>query len=288
VIAGRLVWVRGRRGVAVFEYDAQAGRATPQALELTRAQHDAAESDLSAGLTGLSGILVGDLTMDQLLTQVAEFAARAIPGVDGAGVTLAHPSEVQSGIRVWAVNAEFIREIDVLQYEVHNEGPCITSMRTRRPCITGSMADDTRWPRFGPAVARLRVLSALSLPLLLANQVVGAINAYAHSADAFAEHAVAMGTRFAGPAAVSIHNAKLLMEARHRAEQLQRALGGRSAIDQAIGIIRASTGASVEEAFGWLVSVSQAENLKLHIVAERLIDTRVRRARARATGALDD
>ena len=65
----------------------------------------------------------------------------------------------------------------------------------------------------------------MSVPLMLGEQVIGAINAYAYGLDTFAEHAMVMGAKFAGPAAVSVYNARLLMEARHRAEQLLRALG---------------------------------------------------------------
>jgi hypothetical protein len=267
--------------VALAEYDFQPGRTTPQLPELTHTQREAAEDDFHAGLIGLIGIVADILTVDELLTQVAEFAAHAIPGVEGAAATLAHPSWARWHIQAWAVAAEFVREIDTLQYEVHNEGPCITSMCTGRPCVSGSIGDDTRWPRFGPAVARLGVNSALSLPLMLGEQVVGAIDTYAYSLDAFAEHAVAIGAMFAGPAAVSVYNAWLLMEARYHAEQLQRALGSRSVIDQAIGIIRSQSGASAQEAFGRLVKISQSENVKLHVIAEQLVDVSVRRARAR-------
>jgi GAF domain-containing protein len=182
--------------------------------------------------------------------------------------------------RIVAVTAEFIRELDRLQYDTHNEGPCITSLGTRRPCISGSIRADARWPRFGAAAARLGVNSALSLPLVLREQVIGVINAYAYGLDAFDEHAVALGEKFAGPAAVSIYNAGLLMQARQRAEQPQRALGSRSVIDQAIGIIRGRSGASAEEAFDRLVKISQDENVKLHVVAEQVVDISVRRARA--------
>ncbi|WP_319017977.1 ANTAR domain-containing protein [Mycolicibacterium baixiangningiae] len=51
-------------------------------------------------------------------------------------------------------------------------------------------------------------------------------------------------------------------------------------IDQAIGIIRSRSGASGEEAFARLTKISQNENVKLHVVAERLVDEAVRRARA--------
>jgi hypothetical protein len=267
--------------MALADYDFQPGRAAPRPPELTDAEREADEDDLYAGLVGLNGIVVGALTVDEVLTQVAEFATHAIPGADGVGVTVAHPSAAHLHIQAWEVTAEFVRDIDTLQYEVHNEGPCITSMRTRRPCISGSIGDDTRWPRFGGAVARLGVNSALSLPLVLREQVIGVINTYAYSLDAFNEHTVALGAKFAGPATVSVYNARLLMEARRRAEQLQRALGSRSVIDQAIGIIRGRSGASAEEAFGRLVKVSQSTNIKLHVIAERLVDESVRRARAK-------
>jgi GAF domain-containing protein len=267
--------------VALAEYDSQPGRATPRLSELTHIQSHADEDDLLAGLTGLAEIVVDALTMHELLAQVAEFAAHAIPGADGAGVTLAHPSAARSGIRVWAVTPEFIRDIDTLQYHVHNEGPGITSMCVRRPRISGSLGDDTRWPRFGSAVAHLGVNSALSLPLVLRERVIGVINAYAYGLDAFNEHAVALGAKFARPAAVSVYNARLLIEARHRVEQLQRALDSRSDIDQAIGIIRGRSGASVEQAFGRLLKVSQSDNVRLPVMAKRLVEESVWRARAR-------
>jgi hypothetical protein len=78
--------------VALDEYDSQPGRAAPQPSEHTDVQRESDEDDLHAGLTGLAGIVVDALTVDELLTQVAEFAAHAIPGADGAGVTVAHPS----------------------------------------------------------------------------------------------------------------------------------------------------------------------------------------------------
>ena len=52
-------------------------------------------------------------------------------------------------------------------------------------------------------------------------------------------------------------------------------------IDQAIGIIRSRSGASADEAFERLTHISQTENVKLNVVAKRLVDEAVRRARAR-------
>lgn len=68
--------------------------------------------------------------------------------------------------------------------------------------------------------------------------MIGAINAYAKNRDTFGEHAVRLGSQFAKPAAVSVHNAQLLANAQERTTRLQRALDSRAVIDQAIGIIR--------------------------------------------------
>jgi AmiR/NasT family two-component response regulator len=80
---------------------------------------------------------------------------------------------------------------------------------------------------------------------------------------------------------VSVYNGQLLDHAQERTAQLERALSNRAVIDQAIGIIRSRSGASAEEAFDRLTRLSQTENIKLHIVAQRLVDEAVRRARVR-------
>lgn len=263
------------------EYDAQPGRPTPPDAELSPAQLEADDDDLNAGLIGVARIVAGGRGVVDLLGDVAQFAAHAIPGVDGAGVTALELFGTTPRVQAWAVTADFVEQIDTVQYEELKEGPCITCMESRRPTVSGSLGSDGRWPHFGGRVARMGVHSVLSMPLIVDDQVVGAINAYARGRDAFAEHAVRLGSQFAGPAAVSVYNAQLLATARHRAEQLQRALASRPLIDQAIGILRSRTGASEQEAFERLTRISQKENTKLRVVAEQVVEEAVRRARAR-------
>jgi GAF domain-containing protein len=125
------------------------------------------------------------------------------------------------------------------------------------------------------------VHSALSLPLLLPGQVIGAINVYAHGKDVFDEHAAELAELFAGPAAVAVHNAQVLARARALTDQLHAALSRRPVIDQAIGILRARSGGSSEEALDRLREISQNEHAGLGVVAQRIVDEAVRRARAR-------
>ncbi|AQT78691.1 hypothetical protein B1R94_04665 [Mycolicibacterium litorale] len=262
------------------DYDAQPGRTPPEPGDLSAAQRGADELDLSAGLRRVAGIVAGAKPIVALLHDVAEFAVQALPGVDMAGLALI---DTGSAVRTWAATAALVDQIDAVQYRELNEGPCLTCMDTCRPVVSGSLGSDGRWPRFGGRVARMGVHSALSLPLIVDDRVIGAINAYARDRDAFGEHAVRLGAQFAGSAAVSVYNAQLLTAAQERTARLHRALSSRAVIDQAIGIIRSRSGGTAEEAFQRLCELSQHENVKLHLVAEQLVEEAARRARARRT-----
>jgi GAF domain-containing protein len=263
------------------DYDAQPGREAPPRSDVSAEQRKADEADLAAALDGVARLVAGDRGVIAVLGEVADFAARAIPGADGAGITLIDSCDDTPSIQTWAVTAEFVEQIDKVQYMDLHEGPCITCMQSRRPTVSGSLGSDSRWPRLGGRVARMGVHSALALPLLVGDEVIGAINSYAYRRDVFGDHSVELGSQFAGPAAVSVCNAQLLAGAQERTKALQRALGNRTVIDQAIGIMRSRTGASAEEAFDRLVRISQQENVKLYAVAERLVEEAARRARAR-------
>ena len=261
------------------EYDPAAD--DPTARLRSTEQDDADLADLHASLADLAGMVTSSLGLEELLTQVATFAARAIPGADGAGVTLLRVDRPDNRIEALAASAPFVAAIDEIQYVILNEGPCVTAALERRTVRSGSLGGEKMWPRFGPRVGRLGVHSALSLPLLLPGQVVGAINVYAHGKDVFDERAAELGELFAKPAAVAVHNAQILAQALTLTVQLQTALSTRPVIDQAIGLLRGRSGGTADEAFARLRAISQSEHRKVADVAQHMVDEAVRRARAR-------
>ncbi|MDQ1673324.1 MAG: hypothetical protein QOC98_1886, partial [Frankiaceae bacterium] len=217
------------------------------------------------------------------LTFIAEYAVQAIPGADGAGLTMLEDDRAQTVV----ASAEFDQAVDDVQYGL-GEGPCLLAVSSRQTQTSGSLGGDRRWPRFGPRIGRMGVHSVLSLPLLLPEQVVGVMNVYAHAKNAFDADAVRIGELFARPAAVTVHNAQILAQSQRLAAQLGEALTNRAIIDQALGIIRSRTGATAEEAFDKLRTMSQTQHLKVAIVANVLVDESVRRARARQDSAGKD
>jgi GAF domain-containing protein len=248
------------------------------------AEHAAADvAELNASLGELAGLVTSTLGLPDVLARIATFAARAIPGADGAGVTLLRLDRADNIVEALASSDPFVDDIDRVQYVTLNEGPCITAALERRTVRSGSLGGEKQWPRFGPRVGRMGFHSALSLPLLLPDQVVGAINVYARGKDVFDDHAAELGELFATPAAVAVHNAQILTQALALTVQLQKALSSRPVIDQAIGLLRGRSGATADEAFATLREMSQGENVKLIDIAQRMVDEAVRRARARHT-----
>lgn len=243
-------------------------------------QQDIEDADLASSLAGLSQLAVGrgQQGLEDMLSHVAAFAAHAIPGADGAGLTLYEDDRVNTIV----ASADFVREVDAIQYGI-GEGPCITAAAQSSTQRSGSLGGDPTWPRFGPRVSRLGVHSALSLPLIGPDGVLGAMNIYAHAKDAFDDRAAELGELFAVPAAISVLNAQALTQARRLATQLQSALTGRATIDQALGILMSRAGCTADEAFSRLRTMSQTEHLKLVQVAKGIVDDAVRRARARHT-----
>ena len=177
-------------------------------------------------------------------------------------------------------SAPFVREVDDIQYRL-GEGPCISAAALGEPMRSGSLGGDHRWPRFGPRAGRLGVHSVLSLPLIGADQVVGAMNVYAHGKDAFDERSAQLGELFAVPAAIAVQNAQILAQTQRLAAQLQSALTTRAVIDQAIGILMSRSGVTADEAVTRLRVLSQREHTKMAVVATGVVREAVRRARAR-------
>jgi GAF domain-containing protein len=234
------------------------------------------ELALAAGLNALSTLVAGAATLEQLLTEIAGYTMRAVPGADGAGVTMLATGDSDTIV----ASKTFVRDVDTIQYRL-GEGPCVSAAATASISMSGALGADESWPEFGPRAAALGVHSALSLPLIVAGEVIGSLNVYAHVHDAFDAPAARIGALFAAAAAVAVHNARTLDRAQQEKVWLEAELTSRATIDRAVGIIMSRSGIDEEQAFVRLRIMSQQQHLKMKIVAAKLVEEAVRRARAR-------
>ena len=156
------------------DFDAQPGRA-PQP-DLSVAQRDADEIDLRAGLTGVASLVAGLRPTAELLGDVADFAVHAVPGADGVSVAVLPVRPTGMDVELCATTADFVTEIDRIQYQELREGPSLTCLQSARVVVSGSLGSDVRWTHFGGRVARMSVHSALSLPLVADDAVHGVLS----------------------------------------------------------------------------------------------------------------
>ena len=237
------------------------------------------DRELRSSIAGLGTLLAAQLDIEELLTRVASLAVRAVPGAEGAGLTLLEDDRAD----IIVTTAPFVGEVDSIQYSI-KQGPCVSAAAEGRTVLSGSLGGDHRWPQFGSRVARLGVHSALSLPLITGTGVLGALNVYAYPKHVFDERAAELGELFAAPAAVAVQNAQVLAQSQRLTRQLQHALDTRAVVDRAVGIMMSRSGASEQEALARLRTMSQREHEKLLVVAQRIVDEAVRRARSRRAG----
>jgi hypothetical protein len=100
------------------------------------------DDDLASSLEGLSGLLTGRLPLRDTLVHIAEFAVQAVPGAEGAGLTMLDGDRPQTVV----ASAEFVRAVDDVQYGL-GEGPCLLAVESRDTQTSGSLGGEARWPR---------------------------------------------------------------------------------------------------------------------------------------------
>lgn len=234
------------------------------------------EDDLRASIEALTMITIGRLSLEEAIVSVARLAVRAIPGADGAGVTVVEQHRADTV----ATSDTFVRRVDDIQYR-HGVGPCIAALAAAQTIRCGSLGGDRRWKKFGSTVARLGVHSSVSIPLITPTGVVGVMNVYAHAKHAFDDRAAELGQLFAIPAAIAVQTAHAFAEANRLAAQLQVNLDTRAPVERAVGIMISRSGTTDEAALDRLRTLSQHQHERLLVVAQQLVDDAGRRARRR-------
>lgn len=213
----------------------------------------------------LSEFFVGEGTLGETLTRVADLAVVSIGPADMAGITML----VEGKVRTAVFTDPESPELDTAQYDT-GEGPCLDAFRHQRVYRIDSTADDRTWPAFSALAASHGIVSTMSLPLIARHEGLGALNLYARSGP-FSEADEELGFIFATQAAIVLANAQAYWDSRHLSEQLGQAMQYRAVIEQAKGVLMATGGRNADEAFQVLVRASQRENRKLRDIAADLV-----------------
>lgn len=195
--------------------------------------------------------------------RIGDLAVQLIRGCDHAGISLVERRKIST----IAATDDVVAEGDRRQY-VLNEGPCLESIRDEETIRAPRLADDQRWPTWGPWVSeQLGIESMLCFQLYTSAHSYGALNLYSDRAEAFDSHDESVGLSLAAHAAVALATSRTI-------STLNNAVSSRTMIGQAEGILMERFGLTSDQAFSVLVRVSQHDNRRLALVAEELVKTR--------------
>jgi GAF domain-containing protein len=223
------------------------------------------EDPVSEGVLALSRFFVGDGTLGETLTRVAELARDALDA-DMAGITMLVDGRPRTGVFTDPVAPQ----VDTEQYRT-GRGPCLDAWRHQVSYRIDDTAKEERWPEFAAEAAAVGIVTTLSLPLAGNDEPIGALNLYSRQPGCFAEGATAQAETLAAQAAIVLANANALHDARQLSENLKQALTSRRMIDYAIGLLMSTGGRTPEAAFEMLVRASQRENRKLRDIAAEVV-----------------
>lgn len=215
----------------------------------------------------LLAVLFGSERVESFLSEVARSAAGMVDGALTCGVTVqATPRSRMLG----ATSDPFAERMDAVQYEI-DDGPCLTALRTGSVVAVDDIAGDNRWPAFSRRGRREGAAASLSVPMLVQERAVGALNLYGRTVGAITAADRRRAQQFADQAAGAVALAARLAESEDTARHLTTALRSRSTIDQAIGALMAQARISADAAFDLLRLRSQHTNRKLRDVAAAVL-----------------
>jgi len=230
---------------------------------------------LQQAVSALSQYFVGDQTLSATLHRVAELTQSALPQVTHVGITMLVDGKPGTAIFTHPETPE----IDRAQYRT-GIGPCLDAFREGRPHMIESTLERGAWQEFRDSAARHGVYSSLSMPLIAHDGPIGALNMYAEVERAFVDpDDVEVASAFASQAAFVLANAQAYWDARLLSENLEQAMRSRSTIEQAKGVIIATSGCTEDEAMQRLIEQSQHQNVKLRDIAREIVDNAMRRRR---------
>jgi GAF domain-containing protein len=197
------------------------------------------------------------------LEKVVLVATEIIQGCDLVGISVVH----SDGIDTPAGTDEKLKRIDELQF-VLKEGPCFDALHVHEIVHSRDLANDKRWPTWGPLVAKeVGVASIVSYRLYTTLDTLGAMNLYSVTPDAFDADDINNGHALAAHVGVAL-------AASQNAEHLEMAITNRTVIGRAEGILMERFDMPPAQAFAVLRRVSQRRNVRLNRVAEDLVRTR--------------
>jgi GAF domain len=196
-------------------------------MEPTQESAQTIEAFAQYGITGLP----------EMLAESGRRVRQIVPDIWGMSVTL---NEGELTFTLVSSSAE-VAALDGLQYAAG--GPCVAAAEEQREVgidQTDSPMVEDEWQMFASASAAAGVRSTLSFLLNLRGEVIGGVNLYASTENAFDGHEADLAAIFGTLAFEGVSNADMSFASRDRAEQGPTRIAEQAEIAMALGVLMGS------------------------------------------------
>jgi GAF domain-containing protein len=186
----------------------------------------------------------GQPEMHDLVLRLGDLARQEVPECVGLSLAL-----LEDGITLTLVSSSMqTASLDALQYV--DGGPCVEAAHADRvvDVSIGDLLEEERWALYARASAAAGVRSSLTLPIVRGGTVVGTVNMYAATADAFVGHHEELARALGASAEHAMTNTDLSFRTRMAAVEAPTQIADQYDVDIAIGMLVESRGLSPSEA----------------------------------------
>lgn len=206
--------------------------------------------------------------LDELVKLARSEIGRTIHHEVFCAVTLLRPRRAATV----ASSGEEARQMDEVQYNF-DDGPCLRAARERHIVHIPDFHHEERFAEYRAAVEKYGVRSAVGVPVILPGGANAAIDIYCREPYAFPDEALAQAETFAAEASKSLKLAVKMAKLSEASRDLEAALDSRTVINLAAGVMMAQNRCSQQEAIEILKAASNARNMKMHAVAQAVLDS---------------
>jgi GAF domain-containing protein len=220
---------------------------------------------LARNISALAGLdAEGDL--GRAMQQITS-AAKALLGVDGAGLMLAD----DRGVLRWATASD--QQIQIIEEgeERLGEGPCVNAFVEHAPMVMRDAAKEPHWGRITDVVTGQEMRAGLSVPVQLEGGPIGTLDLYSAAPRDWDQTEISAAQVYAALAATLLSQAVGAQVKGRLAEQLQTAFDHRSRIERAKGMLMVQEGIDDAAAFERLRSAARSSRRPLIEVVDEVL-----------------
>jgi len=226
------------------------------------------QSLLLQTLSRFAVILPSRYDLHETLSELTE-SITAVLGLCGSWVTMADDGRLRFLTAMSQVSAELDRD----HAQLHPfPCPCRDSYSTGEVVrVTDVREESARWPEFSASARRLSMAGVASIPMRLADEIIGSVNLYSPEPREWSDEDMAVASVLADMATGYVVNASKLRQQEQLSGQLQEALESRVVIEQAKGITAEQRSVTIEEAHQLMRAHARNNNASLRVVAQAIV-----------------